>query len=67
MRHLRRSLVLAATTSILAIQVAIPAEAALPLRRKQCGAVVKTSFRLMNNLTCAKDGLKIGAAISPST
>jgi parallel beta-helix repeat protein len=45
----------------LAVGVALPTEAALPLRTKKCGDVVMSSFRLRNNLVDCAEGLIAGA------
>jgi hypothetical protein len=62
MRLPRHALILATLSGILVLQAAIPAQAALPLRAKQCGDVITRSFKLKNNLSCREDGLKIGAS-----
>ena len=40
---------------------ALPANAALPLKRKACGALVRESFRLKNDMNCRGDALRIRA------
>ena len=47
---------------VLLIGAALPVDAALPLKTKRCGALITSSFKLGNNLTCDEDGLKIGAS-----
>jgi parallel beta-helix repeat protein len=56
----RRAIAILVLGGVLTAAVAPVAQGALPLRHKNCGAVVMNSFRLKNNLNCGGDGLKIG-------
>ena len=60
MDRLRVLLPAVAGVLIIMAGTVLPAEGALPLKRKRCGATVTSSFRLKNNLTRTGDGLKVG-------
>jgi hypothetical protein len=61
MRHAIRVVVPVMTALALLIGAALPVDAALPLRTKRCGALITSSFKLKNNMTCTGDALKIRA------
>lgn len=46
---------------VLLIGAAVPVDAALPLKKKRCGALITSSFKLKNNMTCTGDALKVRA------
>ena len=62
MRRTRGFVVLAMTGLVLLIGSAQVADAALPLKTKACGATVKASFRLANDLDCGGTGLRVRKA-----
>ena len=48
--------------SLLIVAIALPAQAALPVRNPPCGKVVTKSFKLGGNMDCTGDGLVVGKA-----
>lgn len=61
MHRTLRVLVPAMIALVLLLGAALPVHADLPLRSKSCGALITSSFRLKNDLTCTGHGLRIGA------
>jgi hypothetical protein len=62
MRHTLRLIMPIMTALVLLAGAALPVEAALPLKSKRCGALITSSFKLKNNMTCTGDALKIRAS-----
>jgi hypothetical protein len=61
--RLSRGLVAMAMTGLVVLAGSVQvADAALPIKTKTCGAKVKASFRLANDLDCSGIGLKVAKA-----
>ena len=60
MRHSRHVSIAVLTGLVVTLGSALPVNAALPLRKKACGALITRSFKLKNDMDCRGDALKVG-------